>query len=174
MSDRPAIILATYANWRTIPSRKVLQLVFEIPIEQQQSALTILGAPSVDTAQWYAIAKFDQKVSAGGASTKSEGPDTGVEPTPPPSPVAADQERVRKHFSDYDRSQQAAIKCQDDDFCSWLFNRYGAKFPDANLPDALLKAVLGITSKKQLDVKEHSYGEIWDRMLTDFDYKDRT
>ena len=135
-----------------------------MPIEKQTEVLNALGAPGVETADWYVIAKLQLNV----------GPDTGVEPTPPPSPVAADQERVRKHFSDYDRSQQAAIKCQDDDFCSWLFNRYGAKFPDANLPDALLKAVLGITSKKQLDVKEHSYGEIWDRMLTDFDYKDRT
>lgn len=57
-----AVIRATFADWRTVRTRRVLQLVFEIPLEQQQFALSILGAPMPDRETWAAIALLAEPV----------------------------------------------------------------------------------------------------------------
>jgi hypothetical protein len=57
MTDSAAI-RATYSDWRPVKSRKVLQLVMEVPIEQTEQVLTILGAPMPDREMWVAIARL--------------------------------------------------------------------------------------------------------------------
>lgn len=51
-----AAIKATYSDWRTVKSRKVLQLVFEVALEEQDNVLGMLGAPLPDREVWCGIA----------------------------------------------------------------------------------------------------------------------
>lgn len=60
----PSVIRATFADWRTVKTRKSLQLVFEVPLEQQGAVLTMLGAPMPDVEKWCAIALLDGKAEA--------------------------------------------------------------------------------------------------------------
>lgn len=53
-----AAIRATYSDWRPVKGRKVLQLVFEVPLEEQESVLKYLGAPLPDRSLWCGIARL--------------------------------------------------------------------------------------------------------------------
>jgi hypothetical protein len=57
------VIKATYTEWRMIKTRKVLQLVLEIPLEQQGDVLTRLGPPMPDQEKWVAVALLDELVA---------------------------------------------------------------------------------------------------------------
>ena len=56
--DQPAAIRATYSEWRMVKGRKVLQLVMEVPLEQQQLVADCLGFPAPDTEIWVGIARL--------------------------------------------------------------------------------------------------------------------
>ena len=56
----PRVLRARYADWRPVKGRKVLQLIFEVPLEQQEEALTMLGAPLPDRDMWAAIARLEE------------------------------------------------------------------------------------------------------------------
>lgn len=55
----PRVLQARYADWRPVKGRKVLQLILEVPLEQQEEALTMLGAPLPDRDLWVAIARLE-------------------------------------------------------------------------------------------------------------------
>lgn len=54
----PAAIRAVFAEWRMVKTRKVLALIFEVPLEQQAEVLTMLGAPMPDAEIWCGIARL--------------------------------------------------------------------------------------------------------------------
>lgn len=104
MADHCAIS-ADYVNWRPVNGRKVLQLVFEVPLESTHDVLTKLGTPTPGESKWVAIALLDlskpkELVQAEGGSPKK--------------------------WNDYKPSQQAAILCDDPDFQRY-FNAEGPK-----------------------------------------------
>lgn len=54
-----AAIKATFADFRIVKGRKVAQLVLEVPIEQADAALDVLGGiPMPDRDRWCAIARL--------------------------------------------------------------------------------------------------------------------
>lgn len=57
-------IRATFADWRTVKTRKALQLIFEVSLEQQAEVLAILGAPMPDVDTWVAIARLKPDAGA--------------------------------------------------------------------------------------------------------------
>lgn len=61
-------ISATYVDYRRIKGRKVHQVIFEVPSEQWPEAYKALGEPTIDTSDWFAIAKMH-----GAAPSKAKG-----------------------------------------------------------------------------------------------------
>lgn len=55
MNDKRSIA-ATYTDWRTVKTRKVLQLTFEVPLEQTREVMEMLGTPMPDSDIWVAVA----------------------------------------------------------------------------------------------------------------------
>lgn len=53
-----AAISATYVDYRRIKGRKVHQVIFEVPSEKWSEAYRVLGEPTIETADWFAIAKM--------------------------------------------------------------------------------------------------------------------
>ena len=61
MTDQPAFS-ATYSNWRVIQGRKVIQIVFEVPLEAERHAYNVLGGmPNNGKENWFAIARLKDK-----------------------------------------------------------------------------------------------------------------
>lgn len=58
--EAPKAITARYADWRPVKGRKVLQLVLEVPLEQQGEVLRMLGAPLPDRDLWVAVAVLSE------------------------------------------------------------------------------------------------------------------
>ena len=135
--SEPRVIQADYSNWRTVAGRKVLQLVFEVPIEQTADVMAKLGVPMPGENKWCAIALLDTTACASGngdgkpenAPKPSRGSEAGVDlPGSSVTPINAHtaaagtslKEKDRRPFASLPLSQQAAIRCQDNDFKLFL------------------------------------------------------
>ncbi|MCP4990553.1 MAG: hypothetical protein GY928_32290 [Colwellia sp.] len=118
-----AAISATYVNYKRIASRKIMQLHFEVPLEQWPEFYKVLGEPNIDTSQWFAIAKMDAK-----------------EPSPTPEDTGANL------------TANAAIMLGEGSFQKFLSSRYPVTCLDRDSDfDKVLKEVLKITSKRELN-----------------------
>lgn len=59
--DKPAAFSATYSDLKLIKTRKVVQFVFEVPLEAAEHAMNVLGGmPSPMTENWFAIARLEK------------------------------------------------------------------------------------------------------------------
>lgn len=62
-------IEATFVDYRRVKGRKVHQIIFEVPSEKWPDAYRVLGEPSIDASDWFAIAKMNgaepEKVKGG-------------------------------------------------------------------------------------------------------------
>ena len=59
-----ANLKATFCNLKNIQGRKVVQLIFEIPIEQAEKACMILGWPDAIDPKWCVLALLNEDVNA--------------------------------------------------------------------------------------------------------------
>lgn len=118
-----AVTKATFADYKRVKSRKVHQVIFEIPSELWPEAYRVLGEPSIETDQWFAIARM--------ALT-----------TPAPTP----QEKGKNYAAN------AALLLQETPFRRFLAEPYqGIQVLDFDMADAELKQRLGIKSKSELN-----------------------
>jgi hypothetical protein len=116
-----AAIKATFTDYRRIKSRKVMQIVFEVPLETWPRDYKVLGEPEIETSQWFAIARM-----------------TGAaEPAPAP----------KDHQSNL--AANAALMMQEPIFT--LFMRDMVPDHRSDNVDNLLKRYLGISSKSELN-----------------------
>lgn len=76
-----------------------------------------------------------------------------------PAPEPPEKVKERKPFHTLPRSQQAALLIQDDVFRGWM----GPRAWNAVEADRVIKARLGIASKRELD--EPPNAELWDDMV---------
>jgi len=179
--SEPRVIQADYSNWRTVAGRKVLQLVFEVPIEQTADVMAKLGVPMPGENKWCAIALLDTTACASGngdgkhgnAPKQSNVSEAGesqsgnsVTPINARTAVAgtSPRERERKRFASLPLSQQAAIRCQDNDFKLFL--------NASNAEDAAVKvrSLCGVSSRSELnELKNMASREAWFGILDSYD-----
>lgn len=148
---KPAAIQAEFTDYRPVKTRKTLQLIFEVPAEQQAAVFEALGYPIMGTSTWVAIARMATEAA----------------------PLASDPERRERK-----RSEIAAIKCNDAEFQVWLATRcpdewdanYYVEKNSAAAATATVKDLLGIKSRTELD-SDPAKAAAWDALLTDFDMR---
>lgn len=117
-------ILATFSDFRTVKTRSTAQLVFEIPIDQADEALRLLGGiPQPGTERWagIALAAMDRKGHIGQPEYKAEQAAKNKEF----SGLVEAIDKQRRPFNTLPLSQQAAIRCQDKAFRVFLANQTG-------------------------------------------------
>jgi hypothetical protein len=96
--NEPQVIEAVFYNWRPVVSHKRLQLIFEVPLEDTNVVLKMLGAPMPDKETWCAIALLERN-----------------------RPVNISiNAKARRAFCDLPFPQQAGIKTKDADFQFWI------------------------------------------------------
>lgn len=143
MTDAPpAACVATYSDAKFIKSRSVLQVVLEIPIERANEFFRFFGTPSPQAETWVAIARLNvgrEQLAAGVADVtgKSESIDRAGHP-------------VDRH----PLARDAAIRCGDEFFQSYLERNYGLRMPGPMNKDkaaAIVRDLCGVKSRSQLD-----------------------
>ena len=143
----PKVIKATFSDWRPVKGRKVLQMVFEIPLEQTSEVLTMLGAPMPDSETWCAIALLDmRKFDADGN--------------------LPDEPRAGRAFCELPFPQQAGIKSNDLKFQLWLSKKdVGRECEDAA---EAIRLWCGVTSRADIQPGTKA-GERWLALLREFE-----
>lgn len=94
-------VAGTYSDLRFIKSRKVAQVVIELPIEQANRFLQAFGAPNPSSETWVAIARLND------APVEIE--EEAVQP-----------EKPRRQWDDLRPSARAAILCGETAFLVFL------------------------------------------------------
>ena len=144
--SEPAAILATFAGFKQpVVGRRVVPLVFEVPIEQFQEALKALGTPDAANPTWCGIARTNLKpgatmasVGMGDAVIRKEGPREAARPEAQPSPKP--------------NSTRAVMMAKDPEF--WRFLRsYQTMMPAENeeQADKAIKYLCDVESKTGLN-----------------------
>jgi hypothetical protein len=151
----PMAIQATFADFKLIRGRKCAQLVFEVPIEGADAALSSLGGlPRPDQETWFGIARLD-------LSAKS--------PKPAQPPLERDGEPIeRRKFAELPLSAQAGIVCGEPAFKIFIQESRGSSHHDGH-PDPVLFVydTCKIKSRKEL-IKGTEAGNRWDMLLSSY------
>ena len=107
-----AAIQGTFADLKSVKTRSVVQMVIEIPIEQAEQVVKAFGFPQPGAEIAVAVARMDpEKAKAAPAPTET-----------PAKP--------KKPFRDYSLSQQAGMRCKEEQFVIFLHNKFTQAFKD--------------------------------------------
>jgi hypothetical protein len=99
---------AAFADFKLVRTRGVAQLVMEVPIEEADAALALLGGvPKAAAEKWVGIAPLLE--SDGDRETSPEKPEPPARPGGRPAP--SDGERIRT---------RAVLLCKDAGFQKWV------------------------------------------------------
>ena len=134
-------IPATFSKFQQVSGRKVLQLVFEVPIERAKEAFDLLGYPVPGTESWVAIAPLQH------------------EPKP------------WKQFHELPLPQQAGIKCADNGFQQFLMNMGPIPYDGQEFTEwaALnVRQICDVQSRSELATNPEA-AERWRNLLREFD-----
>jgi hypothetical protein len=123
-----AATLATFSDFRTVKGRKVCQLIFEVPMEAANEALQALGGvPSPVDPVWCGIAR--------------------VQPKAVSEPLKA-VERPRKTWAELTPAQQAGIRCQEQEFATFLKDSFAERgHAEGEDPAAFVRKYCGVSSR---------------------------
>lgn len=99
--SKPVAIRAVYADYRRVKGRKVHQIILEIPSELWPEAYAYLGEPSIETSDWYGIARL-----TGEATERAE-------------------QKQPRSFTELRPSAQAALRAKEPRFQRFLQENFG-------------------------------------------------
>jgi hypothetical protein len=136
-----AAFRATFSDFKLIKTRKVAQFIFEVPVEQVDAALKVLGGmPRADAEAWVGIARLT-------------GPKAASETSVAPNDAKARYDAGSEGDKAVARS---AILCKDNSFHDFLCERYADVWSetfDSNddleeIAKKTLCSLLGVNSRK--------------------------
>jgi hypothetical protein len=144
----PAAFRATYSDWRLVRSRKVVQIVLEVPLEGSSEAYDVLGGmPNPAAETWCAIARLDhQRTEDTIAPASAHGTQRTQQPAserpshPNPAPVRA----LRNY------PQQAGIYSSKPAFWKFAQERDHPEVVDADTAADYIRMYCGIETRKQI------------------------
>lgn len=156
-----APLAATYSDLKFIRTRKVCQLVLEIPIEQAGQVVDLLGAPNPAEEVWCAVARLDPK-AAGSSNGRTPGFDPGNDGSNP-SPATKPKSRA----------QMAGILCNDVRFQRWLKDEFGycpsmaGAVEASELAADRVRVECGVDSRSELDTNPNAAAR-WDELYAEY------
>lgn len=133
-----AVFKATYSDWRLVKTRKVVQIVFEVPVENSDAAYQVVGGMA-DSSQekWFAIARLDES---------------------PPKPEG----KAPRSFHDMTPAQQAGMLCADEAFKKFIKETGGSE-DAANT----VRMLCGVTSRGDIKPGTES-ARRWASIVSDY------
>ena len=136
-----AIIQAEYVEWKMVKTRKVLQLIFEVPLEHQAMVQAALGTPMPDASTPVAIARLNLSAA----------------PTEPVQ-IAHDNDDARDEDGKPPRplSQVSAILCNIVAFRRFIMEQYEGwdQIPTPDEAADWVREQCGVQSRRQFDTDD--------------------
>jgi hypothetical protein len=142
MEDR-ALFQATYSDFRLVRSRKVVQFVFEVPIEGANQACDVLGGmPNPAEEIWCIIARLDMKKASGPLFETKAPAVADPKPKTPRAPVAAEKRLA----------QRAGILCAELPFRKFLEGEINEPVLSEEAAATALRKFCGVSSRSEIVV----------------------
>ncbi len=136
-------IKATFSDFKLVKTRKVAQLVMEVPIEQADAAVKALGGlPTFAEEQWVGIAPLKSE-----AASK-------------PAPKQSDR------WEDLPAVKQAAIRCQDEGFQRWIAPE--GKEPTADLAAQMVRYFCGVDTRSDIKPENPEAVKTWQNIDAEY------
>jgi hypothetical protein len=126
-----AAFKASYSDWRLVKTRSVVQIVFEVPLEQADAAYQVVGGmPNFGSEQWFAIAKLHPEAKE-------------------PEPVRAVEPPARARNPDKRLIVQAGIACSDPVFQRYLLEQEMIVGPSQEAASTAVRLICAVKSRKE-------------------------
>lgn len=153
----PGVFRASVHGFRTVPSRGVVSITIEAPIEQHAEIARI-----AEHGAWVAVARLTQDAKEEPSPEKPTSSPTQARPAHSQLPTPPAQGGARKG-----PAQMAGIVCNDPRFWRFLTEKY---FGVASAPDAAqaVREICGIASRSELGKDEQATAE-WERLRNDYE-----
>jgi len=141
---------ATYSDFKLVKTRKVVQIVLEVPVEQANIVLDVLGGmPDPSRETWVGVAPLH--------------PDA-AQPQPASQPRLAG---AKRDWRDLPPSQQAGIRCEEPTFEQFLKEEHQDDWAEAqNARDAICM-ICGVSSRSELATNQKAR-VIWKQLDDQF------
>lgn len=162
-----AAFRATYSDWKLIRTRKCVQIVFEIPVEQSDAAYDALGGmPNPAAEVWCGIARLNLNAVGNDATAGEVGSSCPAPASPSLSPDK------HKSWHDMPPSQQAGMLCNEKSFHEflrtnesdrWRLLNEGTDFDKASL---IVCSLCGVARKR--DIQTPLTIANWQSLVADY------
>ena len=159
--NAPAAFKAEYADWKLIKSRRVVQIVLEIPLEEANAAHTSLGGmPNPAESLWLGVARLNTELPP----TSSNG---DVALSPLPGTDGRKPGTQSKAWSSMSPAQQAGIRCNEPPFHLFLAERYAVNIRGSIDAVAFVRAHCRVASRADMNA-DHSAALLWRQLDSEF------
>lgn len=152
----PAAIKGTFTFMRPVASRKIVQLIIELPIEHADAAQLALGGyPDPSNPKWVALARLNERAAVTPAQDGEDGPAQAL-----PSPSAP---KPKREWADVPPAEQAGQRCADPKFWEFLMNTgHAGTVRIRCVSDAALvvRTICGVASRTELGAN-HKARMMW-------------
>lgn len=157
--SKPAAFRAVYSDFKLVKTRGVIQVIFELPVEQSDAAYEVLGGmPVAGKERWFGIAAIKPETEVMSPDHESNSKPATRPDQEPPRPDRA------KRWNDLNPSQQAGIRCGEPAFQSFLTERYRDDFHEAAGDRAeCVRLICDVSSRSELDTN-HKARVIWHQL----------
>jgi hypothetical protein len=141
---------ATYSDFKLVKTRKVVQIVLEVPVEQANVVLDVLGGmPDPSRETWVGVALLS--------------PDA-AQPQPVIQPRLAG---AKRDWRDMSPQQQAGIRCDDAAFVAFLREERPDDWIETREPAECVRLICGVTSRADLETN-HKARVLWHQLDSQF------
>lgn len=142
---------ATYSDFKLVKTRKVVQIVLEIPVEHANAVLDVLGGmPDPSRETWVGVALLT--------------PDAAKpQPVDQPRPAGA-----KRDWRDLPPAQQAGIRCEEPSFEAFLKEERSDDWHESQDAAACVRLICGIGSRSELGSNQRAR-MIWKQLNDQFE-----
>lgn len=128
-------VLATFSDAKTIKTRSVLQIVLEIPIEQADEAVRLLGGfPQPASERWVEVVLHEHA-------------------SKPTSAPAKPKDKTPEKWADMKPSKQAGIRCNEPEFWNYLNTTLDYTISSSEHCAVVVRKVCKVASRSEFDTQ---------------------
>lgn len=157
----PAAISASLVNMRNVGTHKSVALTIHVPEELAAQVIDAFGWPTMANPVSVAIARLrdaetDSRTNPSGTPEAARGGRSSVTP-----------ENSIRGWPDLKPSQQAGIRCSDNEFREFLYIKHGLRNLDEDSAADCIRRICGVSSRRELN-EDQRKRVLWHQLDREF------
>jgi hypothetical protein len=164
-------VAATFGDFKLVKTRKVAQLILEMPIEHADAALEALGGlPRADKEIWVGVARLHAPPpkALGAQVDTEEAIEASKSREADPKPKRPSWTPPRRRWDDLPAAQQAGILCTNYAFREYIRIKHNPRVINEDMVTSFVRDFCGVVSRADLDKEPYARNK-WDQLAEDFD-----